>query len=273
MPVEQFGCVGLLHADVADRDEDSRALSKIQLKPSPWEFDDAQKAEKLIRNLARRLEQDRPGVAASILEGLDEILTVVRLKLPIELRRSLSCIAFAENTMGTIRRVAVNLKRWRNGKMALRRFAAGMIEAAKSFACSKAHKQLPILRAALLDRQQRLAEKPVAPVSKAVKSPTPATPLDKVQQTSGHPPARRPGLPGHREDAPAEAGKRGWQISEESRRIQRAARPVPARRMRRHRRHARHQDRRRPDGRLRSADLGLPAELGPARGALRQVRP
>ena len=42
-----------------------------------WEFDDAQKAEKLIRNLARRLEQDRPGVAASILEGLDEILTVV----------------------------------------------------------------------------------------------------------------------------------------------------------------------------------------------------
>jgi len=41
-----------------------------------WELDDAEKAEKLIRNLARRLEHDAPGVSASILEGLDEILTV-----------------------------------------------------------------------------------------------------------------------------------------------------------------------------------------------------
>lgn len=38
-----------------------------------WELDDADKAEKLIRNLARRLDQQWPGVAASILEGLDEI--------------------------------------------------------------------------------------------------------------------------------------------------------------------------------------------------------
>src|SRR4051812_28723157 len=45
-----------------------------------WELDDADKAEKLIHNLARRLDQQWPGVAASILEGLDEILTVVRLK-------------------------------------------------------------------------------------------------------------------------------------------------------------------------------------------------
>lgn len=47
-----------------------------------WELDDADKAEKLIRNLARRTDQQWPGVAASILESLDEILTVVRLKLP-----------------------------------------------------------------------------------------------------------------------------------------------------------------------------------------------
>jgi hypothetical protein len=39
------------------------------------------KAEKLIRNLAQRLERDAPGVSKSILEGLDEILTVSRLGL------------------------------------------------------------------------------------------------------------------------------------------------------------------------------------------------
>jgi putative transposase len=36
-----------------------------------WELDDADKAERLLRNLARRLDQEAPGVAASILEGLD----------------------------------------------------------------------------------------------------------------------------------------------------------------------------------------------------------
>ena len=132
-----------------------------------WELDDADKAEKLIRNLARRLDQERPGVAASILEGLDEILTVVRLKLPMQLRRSLACTNIAENMMGTIRRVTRNVKRWRNGRMALRWVAAGMMEAAKGFRKLKAHKQLPILRAALIAHQNRLAEKPVAPTSRA----------------------------------------------------------------------------------------------------------
>ena len=43
----------------------------------------------LVGLLARRLEHDYPGVSGSILEGIDEILTVTRLGLPVELRRSL----------------------------------------------------------------------------------------------------------------------------------------------------------------------------------------
>ena len=34
-----------------------------------WELDDPNEAERLLRNLARRLEPEAPGVAASILEG------------------------------------------------------------------------------------------------------------------------------------------------------------------------------------------------------------
>ena len=37
-----------------------------------------------MRNLARRLEMEAPDVSKSILEGIDEILTVVRLGLPLE---------------------------------------------------------------------------------------------------------------------------------------------------------------------------------------------
>jgi putative transposase len=114
-----------------------------------WELDDADKAERLLRNLARRLEHEAPGVAASILEGLDEMLTVNRLGLPGALRRSLACTNSIENMMGTVRRVCYNVKRWQNAAMALRWTAAGMIEAAKSFRRLKTYKQLPILRAAL----------------------------------------------------------------------------------------------------------------------------
>ena len=51
------------------------------------------------------------GVAASILEGLDEMLTVNRLGLPAQLRRSLACTNGIENMMGTVRRICRNVKR------------------------------------------------------------------------------------------------------------------------------------------------------------------
>jgi transposase-like protein len=115
-----------------------------------WELDDADKAERLLRNLARRLEQEAPSVAGSILEGLDEILTVNRLRLPAQLRRSLACTNSIENVMGTVRRVCRNVKRWRNAGMALRWTAAGMMEAAKGFRRLKAYRHLPILKTALI---------------------------------------------------------------------------------------------------------------------------
>jgi transposase-like protein len=120
-----------------------------------WELNDAVKAERLIRNLAQRLEQQAPGVSGSLLEGLDEILTVTRLGLPAELRRSLACTNIIENMMGTVRRITSNVKRWSSASMALRWTAAAMLEARKGFRRLKAYKQLPMLRAALIARSER----------------------------------------------------------------------------------------------------------------------
>jgi putative transposase len=122
-----------------------------------WELDDADKAEKLIRNLAQRLERDAPGVSASILEGLDEILTVTRLGLPSQLRRSLACTNIIENMMGTVRRVCRNVKRWDSASMALRWTAAAMLEARKGFRKLKAYKQLAALRMSLKAHYERLS--------------------------------------------------------------------------------------------------------------------
>ena len=120
-----------------------------------WELNDADKAERLIRNLARRFEQEAPDVSRSILEGLDEILTVVRLGLPPELRRSLASTNIIESMNSVIRQVCRNVKRWRDAKMALRWTAAGMLEARKGFRRIKACKQLPILKQALIDHRQK----------------------------------------------------------------------------------------------------------------------
>src|SRR5438034_3625251 len=120
-----------------------------------WELDDADKAEKLLRNLAQRLERDWSGVAGSILEGIDEILTVTRLGLPKELRRSLACTNISEYVMGTVRPLCRNVTRWRSAAIAMRWTAAALQAAAKGFRRLKAHKQLPALRAALEAKQMK----------------------------------------------------------------------------------------------------------------------
>ena len=66
-----------------------------------------------------------------------------------------ACTNAIGNMMGTVRRVSRNVKRWRNTAMALRRTAAGMLEATGGFRRLKAHKYLPLLRAALTAHQSK----------------------------------------------------------------------------------------------------------------------
>src|SRR3984893_5051066 len=77
--------------NIMDRLPKSMRAQVRRVLRQAWELDDAGKAETLLRNPARRLEKDWEGVSASILEGLDEMLTVTKLGLPPELRRSLAC--------------------------------------------------------------------------------------------------------------------------------------------------------------------------------------
>ena len=95
------------------------------------------------------------------------MLTVVRLGLPQSLRRSLAYTNIIENMMGTIRRVCRNVKRWRDASMALRWTAAAMQEATKGFRRLKAHKQLPVLRAALATHRAKHSQPALEPTTVA----------------------------------------------------------------------------------------------------------
>ena len=61
--------------------------------------------------------------AASLREGLDETLTVLKLALPPRLSRFFATTNPIENMNSTIRRITRNVKRWRGGSM-IRRWCA-----------------------------------------------------------------------------------------------------------------------------------------------------
>ena len=124
-----------------------------------YHADSALEAEAALLALANELDRTHPGAAASLREGLDETLTVLRLGVPPTLARTLRSTNCIESMISVCREHAANVKRWRDGQMALRWCAAGMVEAGKQFRRVNGHLHLPSLRAAL---EREIAE-PVGP--------------------------------------------------------------------------------------------------------------
>ena len=109
----------------------------------------ALEAEAALMALAKELDRTHPGAAASLREGLEETLTVLRLGVSPTLARTLRSTNCIESMISVCREHAANVKRWRDGQMALRWCAAGMVEAGKQFRRVNGHLHLPALRAAL----------------------------------------------------------------------------------------------------------------------------
>jgi transposase-like protein len=110
----------------------------------------ADTARKRLRSLQSWLESNgHEDAAASLREGMEETLTVLKLELPPTLRRSLATTNAIENTLGTVRRVARNVKRWKGGTMVRRWTAAGLLAAERRFRRIKGHRDMPALLAAL----------------------------------------------------------------------------------------------------------------------------
>ena len=122
-----------------------------------YHADSALAAEAELSALATELDKTHPGAAASLREGMAETLTVLRLGIPPTLARTLRSTNAIESMISICRTHSANVKRWRDGQMALRWCAAGMIEAGNQFRRVNGHMHLRSLR----DTLQRITE-PVA---------------------------------------------------------------------------------------------------------------
>ena len=114
-----------------------------------YHAESALKAEGLLTELAAELDKTHPGAAASLREGMAETLTILRLGVPPTLARTLRSTSPIESMIEICREHSKNVKRWRDGAMALRWCAAGMLEADHQFRPVNGHMHLPKLRAAL----------------------------------------------------------------------------------------------------------------------------
>jgi transposase-like protein len=121
-----------------------------------WNAKDATRAQRLLENLARSLEESHPGAAASLREGLEDTLTLLRLGVKGTLLQSLRSTNAIESLNDKIASYTRRVKRWQGGKMLLRWVGAAVLDAQKGFRGVRGLKDMPKLVEALRLHEEAL---------------------------------------------------------------------------------------------------------------------
>jgi putative transposase len=126
-----------------------------------YQESDYEAAKQSLEVTAKWLSRINPDAAASLREGLEETLTVVRLGVSVALRRTLATTNPIESALSVTRRVTARVTRWRDGDMRQRWCAAGLLRAEAKFRRVKGRLAMPTLLKALesLVREQRAGSK------------------------------------------------------------------------------------------------------------------
>jgi transposase-like protein len=114
-----------------------------------WAETNYDRALEQLQRLAAELDHTYPGAAASLREGMEETLTVIRLGIKGKLKRTLESTNPCESMIDCVRTTQRNVKRWTSGEIGLRWTAAGMLEAEKQFRKVVGYTQLPTLAVAI----------------------------------------------------------------------------------------------------------------------------
>ena len=115
-------------------------------------------AKRRLKQLAGSLAEEHPGAEASLLEGLEETITVKKLGLTKLLERSFSSTNIIENLNGSVRQVTRRVKNWKSGSMVLRWVASAVIDAEKKFRRLRGYKNMPRLIQYLRERDHQIDE-------------------------------------------------------------------------------------------------------------------
>ena len=110
---------------------------------------DYDEALRRLKTTARWLDRLNPDAAASLREGMEETLTVIRLGMPELLRRTLATTNPIESAFSVAQNVTRRVKCWREGDMRQRWCVAGLLRAESKFRRVKGYRHMSQLLKAL----------------------------------------------------------------------------------------------------------------------------
>jgi putative transposase len=116
-------------------------------------------AKRALEQLHRELMDLNPSAARSLEEGMEETLTVHKLRVPDQLRRTLCCTNVIESAFSIVETVCRNVKRWHDGDHIERWVGSGLLVAERQFRKVIGHRQIPLL---LSSMATAVSKKPIA---------------------------------------------------------------------------------------------------------------
>ena len=131
--------------NVLDHLTDEQKPSVAKKLNTAYGMEDHAAAKLALTQLHRELMDLNPSAARSLEEGLEETLTVHRLHIPFQLRKSLASTNIIESAFSIVERVCSNVKRWHGGDQRERWVGSGLLVAEKQFRRIQGHKQIPFL--------------------------------------------------------------------------------------------------------------------------------
>jgi len=102
-------------------------------------------AKQALNQLHSELMELNPSAARSLGEGMEETLTVHRLHIPMQLRKTLASTNVIESAFSIVERFCRNVKGWHGGDQRERWVGSGLLVAQKQFRRITGYKQIPAL--------------------------------------------------------------------------------------------------------------------------------
>jgi putative transposase len=131
--------------NVLDHLTDEQKPAVAKKLNAAYAMEDYAAAKQALDKLHRELMELNPSAARSLGEGMEETLTIHKLHLPMQLRKTMASTNVIESAFSIVEQVCRNVKRWHDGDQRERWVGSGLLVAEKQFRRVQGYKQIPTL--------------------------------------------------------------------------------------------------------------------------------
>ena len=124
--------------------EEHRTYARLKMN-NAYATSDYAIARRTLQGLLRELMDLNPSAARSLEEGMEETLTMHRLRVPALLRKSLSSTNIIESAFSVVETVCRNVKHWHGGDQYLRWVGSGLLWAESHWNRLHGYREIPVL--------------------------------------------------------------------------------------------------------------------------------